>query len=54
MYVDFVVENYNKDPKFQVGNHVRIPNYKNIFAKYYQIALNKSLHLRNLKVVKPK
>lgn len=54
MYVDFVVENYNKDPKFQVGNHVRIPNYKNIFAKYYQIALKKSLHLRNLKVVKPK
>ena len=54
MYVDFGVENYNKDPKFQVGNHVRISNYKNIFAKDYQIALKKSFQLRKLKGVKPK
>ena len=25
----------NKDPKFKVGDHVRIPKYKNIFAKGY-------------------
>ena len=25
----------NKDPKFKVGDHVRISNYKNIFAKGY-------------------
>ena len=25
----------NKDPKFKVGDHVRIPRYKNIFAKGY-------------------
>ena len=54
MYVHFGVENYYKDPKFQVGNHVRISNYKNIFAKDYQIALKKSFQLRKLKGVKPK
>ena len=26
---------YNKDPKFQVGDHVKISKYKNIFAKGY-------------------
>ena len=25
----------NKDPKFKVGDHVRISRYKNIFAKGY-------------------
>ena len=25
----------NKDPKFKVGDHVRIPKYKNIFARGY-------------------
>ena len=24
-----------KDPKFKIGDHVRISNYKNIFAKGY-------------------
>ena len=34
-YIDFGKEvNYN-DPKFKVGNHVRISKYKNIFAKCY-------------------
>ena len=29
-------EDFNKkDPKFKVGDHVRIPKYKNIFAKGY-------------------
>ena len=29
-------EDFNKkDPNFKVGDHVRIPNYKNIFAKGY-------------------
>ena len=28
-------ENSNKDPKFKVGDHVRISKYKNIFAKGY-------------------
>ena len=28
-------ESNEKDPKFKVGNHVRISKYKNIFAKGY-------------------
>ena len=28
-------ESNDKDPKFQVGDHVRISRYKNIFAKGY-------------------
>ena len=34
--IDFQKEiNNNKDPKFKVGDHVRISKYKNIFAKGY-------------------
>ena len=33
MYFDFNKENNNEGPKFKVGDHVRIPKYKNIFAK---------------------
>ena len=28
-------EDNDEDPKFKVGDHVRIPKYKNIFAKGY-------------------
>ena len=34
-YIYFDKEVKNKDPKFQVGDHVRISKYKNIFAKGY-------------------
>ena len=34
-YTDFVKKSNNKDPKFQVGDHVRISKYKSIFAKGY-------------------
>ena len=34
-YIDFGIEvNYN-DPKFKVGDHVRISKYENIFTKGY-------------------
>ena len=33
-YIDFKMIN-DKDPKFKVGDHVRISKYKNIFAKGY-------------------
>ena len=33
--IDSGIENNDKDPKFKVGNHVRISKYKNIFAKGY-------------------
>ena len=32
---DFADENIDKDPKFKVGDHVRISEYRNIFAKVY-------------------
>ena len=34
-YVNTDKEINNKDPKFKVGDHVRISKYKNIFAKGY-------------------
>ena len=34
-YIDFKKEVNDKDPKFKVGDHVRISKYKNIFAKVY-------------------
>ena len=34
-YIDFGKEVNDNDPKFKVGNHVRILKYKNIFAKGY-------------------
>ena len=34
-YIDFGVENNNKDLKLKVGDHVRISKNKNISAKAY-------------------
>ena len=34
-YIDFNKDVNDKDPKFKVGDHVRISKYKNIFAKGY-------------------
>ena len=34
-YINTDEEVNNKDPKFQVGDHVRILKYKNIFGKSY-------------------
>ena len=32
-YIDFKKDVNDKDPKFKVGDHVRISKYKNIFTK---------------------
>ena len=32
-YIDFKKEVNDKDPKFKIGDHVRISKYKNIFVK---------------------
>ena len=32
-FAEYNEESNEKDPKFKVGNHVRISKYKNIFAK---------------------
>ena len=34
-YIDFKKKSNDKNPKFKVGDHVRISKYKNIFAKGY-------------------
>ena len=34
-YIDSSKKVNGKDPKFKVGDHVRISKYKNIFAKGY-------------------
>ena len=34
-YIDFKKEINGRDPKFKIGDHVRISKYKNIFAKGY-------------------
>ena len=34
-YINFEKELNAKDPKFKVGDYVRISGYKNIFAKGY-------------------
>ena len=34
-YIEFDKKNNKKDPKFKVGDHVRIWKYKNIFGKDY-------------------
>ena len=55
-YIDFEKEVNNKDPKFKVGDFVRISKYKNIFAKGYipnwseEVGLNCSELLVKLKI----
>ena len=34
-YAEHIVNSNNKNPKFKVGDHVRVSKYKNIFAKGY-------------------
>ena len=34
-FAEYNEESNEKDPKFKVGDHVRISKYKNIFAKVY-------------------
>ena len=34
-YVEYSEETNKKDPKFKIGDHIRISKYKNIFAKGY-------------------
>ena len=34
-YIDFEKKVNDKDPKFKIGDHVRISKYKNIFVKGY-------------------
>ena len=42
-YINIDKEVNNKDPKFKVGDHVRISKYKNIFAKGYNSNWSKEM-----------
>ena len=37
IYIDSSKNVNDKDPKFKVGNHVKISKYKNIFGKGYTL-----------------
>ena len=51
-YIDFKNESNDKNPKFKVGDHVRISKYKNIFAKGYAPNCQKKYSLlRKLKIL---
>ena len=52
-YINFGKKVNDNDPKFKVGDHVRISKYKNIFAKDeigLQIGLKKFLFFKQLKI----
>ena len=50
-YTDSIkLRSSDKDPKFKVADHIRIPKYKNIFAKGY--TLNRSEEVFVIKKVK--
>ena len=36
-YAEYNVDSNDKNPKFKIGDHVRISKYKNIFAKGYTL-----------------
>ena len=44
-YIDSSKEVNDKNPKFQVGDHVRISKYKNIFAKGYTLNCSEDVSL---------
>ena len=46
-YIDFDVENNDKDPKLKVGDCVLISKYKTIFAKGYNPILLEELFVIN-------
>ena len=52
-YIDFKKEVNDKDPKFKVGDHVRISKYKNIFAKGYTLNWSEEVFVSNIKNTAP-
>ena len=37
-YIDFDKQSNDRDPKFKIGDHVRISKYKNILANCYTLS----------------
>ena len=53
MYIEFNVEENDKDPKFKVGDHARTSKYKNIFAKCYAPNWSEVCVIKNVKNTVP-
>ena len=47
IYIDFENEVNDKDPKFKVGDYIRISKYKNIFAKGYMANWSEDVFIIN-------
>ena len=50
-YIDFGKKVNDKDPKFKVGDHVRISKYKNTFAKRCTANWSKVFVIKKLKIL---
>ena len=51
-YAEYNVDSNEKDPKFKVGDRVRISKYKNFFLKNVpKVGLNRFLLLVKLKIL---
>ena len=37
-YIDFDKQSNDRDPKFKIGDHVRVSKYKNILANCYTLS----------------
>ena len=42
-YAEYNVDSNAKDPKFEIGYHLRITRYKNIFAKGYALSWSETV-----------
>ena len=52
-YIEFNVENNDRDPKLGVGSNVKISKYKNVLAKGYAPKKQKFFQLRTVKNIVP-
>ena len=46
-FVEYIEESNKKDPKFKIGDNVRISKYKNIFAKSYTLNWSEEVFVVN-------
>ena len=45
MYFKYDVDHNDKDPKFKIGDHVRISKYKNVFGNGYTLNQSEEVFL---------
>ena len=51
-FAEYNEESNEKDPKFKVNDHVKIPKYKNVFAKGYAPNWREEIVVKNIKIEK--